>query len=109
MLTDYAIKLYDNFNTKGCPDEILFDDFYDHLTPPDYYDFLNDNDENDNNNPGTSVDDVLPENKGVEYEVVPNAPDADANDEEIDDDTLIDDADSLISAIDPLQDEILYV
>ena len=38
----------------------------------------------------------------MEYSVTPNEPDAGANDEDIDDDLVIDDADSLTSAIDSL-------
>ena len=41
----------------------------------------------------------------MEYSVVPNAPDVDANDKYIDDYTATDDADSLSSAIEPLQDK----
>ena len=56
------IELYDTFNTKGFPYEILFGNFHDQPIPPDYYDFLNDNDDDDNNIPGTPVDDVFPDN-----------------------------------------------
>ena len=40
---------------------------------------------------------------------MPNAPGADDNDEDIEDVTVIDHADSLTSVIDPLQDEILEI
>ena len=59
-MTEDVIGRYDTFNTKGCPDEILFGDFCDQLIPPDYYDFLNDEDDNDNHIPGTPVDNILP-------------------------------------------------
>ena len=51
-MTYDVIECYDTFNTKGCSDELLFGYFCDQLIPPDYYYFLNDNDENDNNTPG---------------------------------------------------------
>ena len=38
---------------------------------------------------------------------MPNTPDSDANDEDIDDDTVIYYADSLASVVDSLQDEII--
>ena len=101
------IEWYYTFNTKLCPYELPFGYFYDQPIPPDYYDLLNDNDAYDNNTPDTTVDDVFLENKGVEYAVMPNEFDADYNDEGIDDDTVIDDADSLKSAVEPLQDGIL--
>ena len=55
------IERYDNFNTKGSPYELLFGDFYYQPIPPDYYDFLDDNDGYDNNIPGTPVDNVFPD------------------------------------------------
>ena len=36
------IELYDNFNTKGCPDELIVGYFYDQTILPDYYNLLND-------------------------------------------------------------------
>ena len=54
------IERYDNFNTKGSPYELLFGDFYYQPIPPDYYDLLNDDDDDINNTPGTPVDDVSP-------------------------------------------------
>ena len=54
-----------------------------HIQPitPNYYDLLNDNDDNANNTPGTTVEDVFIDNGGVVDEVVPNATTADANNE----------------------------
>ena len=79
---------------KGFPDELLLGKCNDQTIPPGYYDFLNNNDDNDKNTPGTPVDDVFPDNKGVKYSVVQNAPDDDDNDEDNDVDTEDDDADS---------------
>ena len=56
---------------------------------------LNYNDDDDNNNPETPVEYVFTDNEGVEYEVIPNAPAADANDKGIGDDTVTYDADCL--------------
>ena len=75
------IECYNTFNYKGCPDEPIFGEFHDQPIHPGYYYFLNDNDDNDNNNTGTTVDDVFLDNEGVKYEVVPNATDANDNDE----------------------------
>ena len=62
-MTKDVIGLYDTFNNKGCPDEPLFGIFHDQPIPPGYYDFLNDNNDNENNTPGTTVDDVFQDNK----------------------------------------------
>ena len=67
-----VIEWYDTFNTKVCSYELTFGDFNDQSIPSDYYSFLSNDDENDNNVPGTPVDDALPDNKGVEDVVLPN-------------------------------------
>ena len=116
-MTEDVIVIYDTFNTKWCPDETLFVDFYYQPIPPDHYDFLNDNDadgedyddDDDNNITGTPVDNFFPDNKGVEDAVAKNPPDTDANDEEIGNAIIMDDADSITSAIYPLQNEILEI
>ena len=74
--------------------------FYDQPISPNYYYFLNDDNDNENYIPGTPVDDVITDNKGVEDSVV-------KNDEDTDNETIIYFAESLASAIDPLQNEIL--
>ena len=66
------IEHYDTFNTKGCPDEIIFGSFNDQPIPYIYYNFLNDDNGNVNDIPGTRVDDSLLDNEGVEYAVVLN-------------------------------------
>ena len=71
-MTEDIIERYDTFNTKGCPDKIIFGDFNYQLIPSDYYNFLNDYNDNGNNIPGTHVDDFLPENEVVDYTDVPN-------------------------------------
>ena len=62
--------------------------------PPNYYDLLNDDDDNGNNITGPPFDNDVPDNKGLEYEVVPN--DGDINNE-----IIIYEDDSLDSEIDP--------
>ena len=61
-MTEYVIEQYDSFNTKGCPDELIFGNLRDQPIPPDYYEFLNDNYYDDNNTPGTPVEGVFTEN-----------------------------------------------
>ena len=58
-MTNDAIEKYDNFNTKGCPDYLILGDFNDQPIPSDYYNSLNNDDENGNNVPSTPVDDAL--------------------------------------------------
>ena len=70
--------------------------------PPNYYNFLNNDDAKENNITGTPIEDILPDNKGVEYAVVPNH-------EDIYNRIIIDDNDSLASSIYPLQNEILEI
>ena len=67
-----------------------------HPIPSNYYNILNDNDDNGNNITGTPVEYAVPDNKGVE--------DEDAkNDETISNEIIIDDDNSLTSDIDPPQ------
>ena len=106
-MTEGFIEMFNTFNTKLCTYELFFGDFHDQPFPPEYYDLLNDNDGNENNIIGTPVDDVFLDNKGVEYSVISNAPDNDANDKDFYYDTVIDNAYSLTWSIDPLKDEIL--
>ena len=64
-MNEDVIEKYDTFNTKGFPNELIFGNFNDQPIPSDYYNFLNDYDDDDdgNNFPGTPVVDALPENK----------------------------------------------
>ena len=64
-MTEDVIKLYDNFNTKVCPDEIIFGDFNYQSIPSEYYNILNDYDDDGNNIPGAPIDNTLLHNKGV--------------------------------------------
>ena len=97
------IEQYDTFNTKGFTDELIFGDFNYQPIPSDYYNFLNDYKDSGDNDPRTPVDNALPENKLVEYEVVPNYEDIN---NEI---TIINDYYSLASDIEPLQNQILVI
>ena len=56
-MAEYDIEIYENS---------IFGDFYNQPIPSDYYNFLNDGNDNDNNTPGTLVDNVLLDNKRVE-------------------------------------------
>ena len=82
----------------------IFCDFHDQPIPPGCYDSLNHNDDNDNNVPGNTFDDVFPDKEGLEGAVMTNATNTDDNDEENDNDTEDYDADSETSAIDSFQD-----
>ena len=64
-MTKYAIERYDTFNTKGCPDELLFGDFNDQPITSEYYNLLNNDDYNVNNVTGTLVGYALPDNEVV--------------------------------------------
>ena len=101
-MSEDIIELYDTFNTKGCPYELIFGDFNDKPIPSNYYNFLNDDNDNENNITGTPIEDALPDNEGVEDIVI-------KNDEYIKDEIIIDDDDSLASDIYPLQNEILGI
>ena len=97
------IERYDTFNTKGCPDELIFGDFNDQPIPSDNYNLIKDENDNSNNVSGPPVDDALPENKVLEYIVVPN--DKDIVYEII----IIDDDDCLALDIEPYQNEVLEI
>ena len=101
-MTKDLIERYNKFNTKLCSDELIFGYFNDQPIPSNYYNFLDDGNDNGNNIPFSPIDGVLPYNEGVEDVVVPND---EVNNYEI----IIDDDDSLASAIDPLQSEILEI
>ena len=63
---------------------------------PYYYNFLNDDNEYGNNIPGAPIFVALPETEVVEDTAMPN-------NEDIYNEIIVDDDDSLASAIDPLQ------
>ena len=65
-MTEDVIERYGKFNTKGFPDEIIFGYFNDQPIPSNCYNILNDEDDDENNIIGATVDDALPNNKGVE-------------------------------------------
>ena len=95
-MTEGVIEQYDTFNTKGCPDELIFGGFNDQPIPSDYYNIINDDNDDGKNIPGTPIDDALLDNKGVEDIVVPK-------DEDTNDEIIIYDDGSLASDIDLLQ------
>ena len=66
-MNEDVIERYDTFNTKGCQEDLIFDDFNDQPIPSTYSDLTNDYDEN-----GTQIDAALTDNTGVEDAVVPN-------------------------------------
>ena len=61
------MKLYNNFNTKGFPEDLILGDFNNRPIPSTYYDITNDYDYD-----GTPIDANLEYNKRVEDEVVTN-------------------------------------
>ena len=71
-MTEDVIEQYDTFNTKGCPDELIFGGFNDQPIPYDYYNFLNYYDDGGNNIPGTHIDNALLDKVLVEDGVSPN-------------------------------------
>ena len=87
-MTEDVIERYDTFNTKGCPEDLIFVEFNDQPIPSTYCDLTNDYDYD-----GTQIDAALADNEGVEDAVVPND---EKNDE-----------DSLASDIDPPPNNIL--
>ena len=94
-MNKYFIEQYDTFNTKLCPDELIFGNFIEQPITPEYYNSLNYDNEDVNNAPDTPVDYALPENEGVQDALMPN-------DEEINGEIIIiDDDDILASAIYP--------
>ena len=64
-MTEGVIELYDTFNTKLCPDELIFGGFNEQPIPSDYYNFLNDDNDNGNNIPKNPIDYTLSDNEGV--------------------------------------------
>ena len=66
-MTEDFIEQYNTFNTKVCPEDLVFGDFNDQPIPSTYYDLTN-----DYGNNGTQIDTSLTYNEGVEDAVVPN-------------------------------------
>ena len=89
-MTEDVIEQYNTFNTKGCPEDLIFGDSNDQPIPSTYSDLTNDYD-----NDGTKIGAAITDNKGVEDAVVPN----DENNNE----------DSLASDIDPPPNNILEI
>ena len=59
-MTEDVIERYDMFNTKGCPEDLIFGDFNDQPIPSTYSGLTNDYDNN-----GTQIDASLTDNEGV--------------------------------------------
>ena len=66
-MTKDVIERHDTFNTKGCPEDLIFGDFNDRPIPSTYSDLTNDYD-----NYGTQIDAALADNEELEDAVVPN-------------------------------------
>ena len=64
-MTKDVIQCYDTFNKKGCPDELIFCNFNDYPILSNYYNFLNDDNDNGSNVPGTPVDNSIQDNELV--------------------------------------------
>ena len=78
-MTEDVIERYDTFNTKGCPEDLIFGDFNDQPIPSNYSDLTNYYDYD-----VTQIDASLTDNEGVEDAVV-------TNDENNDEDSLASD------------------
>ena len=59
-MTENGIEQYDTFNTKGCPEDLIFGDFNDQPIPSTYSDLTNYYDDD-----GTQIDASLTYNQGV--------------------------------------------
>ena len=59
-MTEDVIEIYDTFNTKGCPEDLIFCDFNDQPIPSTYSDLTNDYD-----NDGTQIDAALTDKEVV--------------------------------------------
>ena len=66
-MTEDVIEQYDTFNTKGCPEDLIFGDFNDQPIPSTYSDLTNDYADD-----GTQIDASLTDNEIVDDTVVPN-------------------------------------
>ena len=66
-MTEDFIKQYDTFNTKGCPEDLIFGDFNDQPIPSTYSDLTNDYDDD-----GTQINAFLTDSEGVEDAGVTN-------------------------------------
>ena len=66
-MTEDFIEWYDTFNTKGCPEDLIFGDFNDQTIPPTYSDLTYDYE-----NYGTQIDAALTYNEWMEDAVLPN-------------------------------------
>ena len=71
-INEDVIEFYDTVNTKGCPDELVFGNFNEKNIPFDYYNLLNDENDDDNNIHDTTVDNDLLYNEVVGYAVLTN-------------------------------------
>ena len=90
QITENMIERYYTFNTKRCPEELIFGDFNDQPIPSNYYNFLNYDNEYGNKIPVNTVYNSLLDNKEVEDAFVPN-------DEDINYEIIIYDDNSLAS------------
>ena len=61
-MNEDVIEHYDTISTKGCPYKLMFGNLHDQPIPPNYYNFLNDDDDEGNNIPCTLADDDTPDN-----------------------------------------------
>ena len=59
-MNEYVIERYETFNTKGCPEDLIFDYFNNQSIPSTYSDITNDFDYDD-----TPIDFALADNKGL--------------------------------------------
>ena len=91
-----VFEWYDTFIIEECTYELKIRDFKDQPIPFEYYNFINDDNDNVKNIPSNYVGDALPDNELMEYAVVPN-------DEDINYEKIMDVGNSLALNIDPLK------
>ena len=94
-MNEDVIEQYYTFNTKQCPNELIFGKFNDQPIPPHWYNSLNYDDDDGTNIPGTTVDDASLDNEEVEDAVI-------LDDEDVENDIIIVDDYNLASTIEPL-------
>ena len=66
-MNEDVIERYNTFNTKGCPEDLIFGGYNDQLIPYTYSDLKNNYDDD-----GTQINAALTNNEVVEDAVVPN-------------------------------------
>ena len=64
-MNKYVIEIYDTFGIKGCLEGLIFSNINNQTITSNYYNFVNDDDDDGNNIPGTPIYNALTEKKLV--------------------------------------------